>query len=39
MPEIFDFVNFLSNKIFIAPNEGHCSALIKPLADGSDLFL
>jgi hypothetical protein len=37
MPEIFDFENFLSNKT--ARNEGHCSALVKPLADGSDLFV
>ncbi len=35
--EIEDFEQFLSPKT--ARYEGHCSALIKPLPDGSDLFV
>jgi hypothetical protein len=36
-PEIEDFEQFLSPET--ARYEGHCSALIKPLTDGSDLFV
>jgi hypothetical protein len=36
-PEMEDFEQFLSPET--ARYEGHCSALIKPLADGSDLFI
>jgi hypothetical protein len=37
MPEIFDFEKFLSHET--ARNGGQCSALVKPLADGSDFFV
>jgi hypothetical protein len=35
--EIEEFENFLNPER--VQYEGHCSALIKPLADGSDLFV